>query len=76
VIYDTDRRQYRQLDEGNSTIRDARPPAERAHAFLALGKLCLQDETLAKITIASMARELDICQDPTVRNTIFKLFSS
>lgn len=46
------------------------PPSARAHAFLALGKLCLQNESLAKETIASMAHELDVCSDPAVRNNI------
>eukprot|EP00041_Stephanoeca_diplocostata_P035638 m.1264576 g.1264576 ORF g.1264576 m.1264576 type:complete len:1558 (+) comp24735_c0_seq11:92-4765(+) len=46
------------------------PPSARAHAFLALGKLCLQNESLAKETIASMAHELDVCTDPAVRNNI------
>lgn len=50
--------------------RDAHPPAVRAHAFLCIGKLCLQDEELAKQTIAAMAHELEVCTDPAVRNNI------
>lgn len=54
----------------NSTTRDSHPAAVRAHAFLTLGKLCLHDEDLAKNTIAAMARELETCEDPAVRNNI------
>jgi len=54
----------------NSSRREAHAPAVRAHAFLVLGKLCLQDEELSKSTIASMAHELEKCQDPAVRNNI------
>lgn len=50
--------------------REAHPPAVRAHAFLCIGKLCLQDEELAKQSIASMAHELEVCSDPAVRNNI------
>eukprot|EP00048_Salpingoeca_helianthica_P008436 m.122486 g.122486 ORF g.122486 m.122486 type:complete len:1493 (-) comp14600_c0_seq4:450-4928(-) len=44
--------------------------AVRAHAFLALGKLCLQDEHLAKASIALMARELQSGADAAARNNI------
>ncbi|XP_074660427.1 condensin-2 complex subunit D3-L-like [Tubulanus polymorphus] len=42
----------------------------RAHAFVTLGKLCLQNESLAKKSIAAMARELETCQDIPIRNNI------
>eukprot|EP01147_Barroeca_monosierra_P005440 gene5440-7156_t len=42
----------------------------RAHAYLALGKVCLQQEELAKTWISSMARELEECSDAAVRNNI------
>ncbi|EGD77137.1 hypothetical protein PTSG_07471 [Salpingoeca rosetta] len=47
-----------------------RNPILRAHAYLALGKVCLQREELAKTWISSMARELDECPDAAVRNNI------
>ncbi|BFZ04274.1 hypothetical protein BsWGS_07314 [Bradybaena similaris] len=42
----------------------------RAHAFITLGKLCLVDESLAKKTIAAMARELEESDSPAVRNNV------
>uniref|UniRef100_A0A4W3H7X5 Non-SMC condensin II complex, subunit D3 n=1 Tax=Callorhinchus milii TaxID=7868 RepID=A0A4W3H7X5_CALMI len=46
------------------------PPVIRAHAFVTLGKLCLQHEDLAKKCIAALARELDVCEDVAVRNNV------
>eukprot|EP01119_Soliformovum_irregulare_P025524 TRINITY_DN9493_c0_g1_i1.p1 TRINITY_DN9493_c0_g1~~TRINITY_DN9493_c0_g1_i1.p1 ORF type:complete len:1075 (-),score=286.46 TRINITY_DN9493_c0_g1_i1:69-3293(-) len=45
-------------------------PGVRAHAFLALGKLCLEDEPLAKKCIPAFARELETSDYPVVRNNI------
>jgi condensin-2 complex subunit D3 len=49
----------------------ATPESARAHAFLALGKLCLRNETLAKKCLTILARELrqseaDLC--PSVQS--------
>ena len=35
-----------------------------------LGKLCLQNEVLAKDCIAALTKELETSQDPAVRNNI------
>uniref|UniRef100_A0A8B9Z2G3 Condensin-2 complex subunit D3 n=1 Tax=Buteo japonicus TaxID=224669 RepID=A0A8B9Z2G3_9AVES len=48
----------------------AMPPAVRAHAFITLGKLCLQHEDLAKKCIAALARELEVSHDVAVRNNV------
>ncbi|NXC43757.1 CNDD3 protein, partial [Penelope pileata] len=48
----------------------AMPPVIRAHAFITLGKLCLQHEDLAKKCIAALARELQVSQDVAVRNNV------
>ncbi|VDI33710.1 condensin-2 complex subunit D3, partial [Mytilus galloprovincialis] len=42
----------------------------RAFAFIALGKLCLQNPDLAKKCVAALARELETCKDPTIRNNV------
>ncbi|XP_067127174.1 condensin-2 complex subunit D3-L-like [Centruroides vittatus] len=42
----------------------------RAHAFIALGKLCLQNENFAKKSIAALAKELVSSSDPIIRNNI------
>ncbi|XP_041367044.1 condensin-2 complex subunit D3-like [Gigantopelta aegis] len=42
----------------------------RAYAFITLGKLCLQNENLAKKCIAALARELEICTDSIIRNNV------
>eukprot|EP01135_Chromosphaera_perkinsii_P002539 Nk52_evm55s224 gene=Nk52_evmTU55s224 len=46
------------------------PASVRAIAFLSLGKLCIQDEELAKNCIAAMARELENCDDSVVKNNV------
>ncbi|NXN20902.1 CNDD3 protein, partial [Nycticryphes semicollaris] len=46
------------------------PPVVRAHAFITLGKLCLQHEDLAKKCIAALARELEVSHDIAVRNNV------
>ncbi|NXG74102.1 CNDD3 protein, partial [Baryphthengus martii] len=48
----------------------AMPPVVRAHAFVTLGKLCLQHEDLAKKCIAALARELEVSHDMAVRNNV------
>ncbi|XP_029429112.1 condensin-2 complex subunit D3 [Rhinatrema bivittatum] len=45
-------------------------PLVRAHAFITLGKLCLQHEDLAKKCIAAFARELEVCEDVAIRNNV------
>ncbi|CAG2210196.1 NCAPD3 [Mytilus edulis] len=42
----------------------------RAFAFIALGKLCLQNPDLAKKCVAALARELETCKDLTIRNNV------
>ena len=34
------------------------------------GKLCLQSESLAKKCVAALARELEVCDDPVIRNNV------
>ncbi|XP_063167046.1 condensin-2 complex subunit D3 [Candoia aspera] len=46
------------------------PSTVRAHAFITLGKLCLQHEDLAKKCIAALARELEVSKDVAVRNNV------
>ncbi|XP_010179710.1 PREDICTED: condensin-2 complex subunit D3, partial [Mesitornis unicolor] len=48
----------------------AMPSVIRAHAFITLGKLCLQHEDLAKKSVAALARELEVSQDVAVRNNV------
>ncbi|XP_054032142.1 condensin-2 complex subunit D3 [Dryobates pubescens] len=48
----------------------AMPPVIRAHAFMTLGKLCLQHEELTKKCIAALARELEVSQEVAVRNNV------
>ncbi|XP_068707976.1 condensin-2 complex subunit D3-L-like isoform X1 [Montipora foliosa] len=45
-------------------------PPVKAHAFVTLGKLCLQNENLAKQCIAALARELETSNDPAIRNNV------
>ncbi|XP_022235344.1 condensin-2 complex subunit D3-like [Limulus polyphemus] len=45
-------------------------PLIRAHAFVALGKLCLQNEDFAKKSVAALAKELECSEDPTIRNNV------
>ena len=42
----------------------------RAHAFITLGKLCLQHEKIAKKCVPAMAKELEAADDPSIRNNI------
>ncbi|XP_028931356.1 condensin-2 complex subunit D3 isoform X1 [Ornithorhynchus anatinus] len=46
------------------------PPVIRAHAFITLGKLCLQHEDLAKKCIPALVRELEVCQEVAIRNNV------
>ncbi|XP_015284682.1 PREDICTED: condensin-2 complex subunit D3, partial [Gekko japonicus] len=46
------------------------PSVVRAHAFITLGKLCLQHEDLAKQCIAALARELEVSKDMAIRNNV------
>ncbi|XP_012585422.1 PREDICTED: condensin-2 complex subunit D3 isoform X2 [Condylura cristata] len=46
------------------------PSVIRAHAIIALGKLCLQHEDLAKKSIPALVRELEVCDDVAVRNNV------
>ncbi|RMX45333.1 hypothetical protein pdam_00000748 [Pocillopora damicornis] len=45
-------------------------PPVKAHVFVTLGKLCLQNEDLAKQCIATLARELETSDDPAIRNNV------
>ncbi|KAG9351510.1 hypothetical protein JZ751_022761 [Albula glossodonta] len=46
------------------------PTVVRAHAFVTLGKLCLQNEELAKRCIPLFARELEVSEEVAVRNNV------
>ncbi|KAJ8267094.1 hypothetical protein GJAV_G00138310, partial [Gymnothorax javanicus] len=46
------------------------PSVVRAHAFITLGKLCLQNEDLAKRCVPAFARELDVSEEVAVRNNV------
>ncbi|XP_012865287.1 PREDICTED: condensin-2 complex subunit D3 [Dipodomys ordii] len=46
------------------------PSVIRAHAIITLGKLCLQNEDLAKESIPAFVRELEVCEDVAVRNNV------
>ncbi|XP_028666256.1 condensin-2 complex subunit D3 [Erpetoichthys calabaricus] len=46
------------------------PTTVRAHAFITLGKLCLQHEELAKKCIPALARELEVCEEIPIRNNV------
>lgn len=63
--------------EGDGGVAEttAQPASVRAHAYLALGKLCLQRDDLAKKWVPAMARELAVCPDPAVRNNIVVIMS-
>ncbi|XP_014681011.1 PREDICTED: condensin-2 complex subunit D3-like [Priapulus caudatus] len=54
-----------------SQFRGARMGSRvRAHAFITLGKLCLQNEAAAKRCVAALARELETSGDAVVRNNV------
>ncbi len=46
------------------------PPYLQAHSWVALGKLCLTDEALAKKCVPLFVQELGRAQQPAVRNNI------
>eukprot|EP00124_Ichthyophonus_hoferi_P001616 Ihof_evm2s89 gene=Ihof_evmTU2s89 len=46
------------------------PATIRAHAFIALGKVCLQRESLAKKCIAALVKELETGSNPVIRNNV------
>lgn len=46
------------------------PHSLTAHAFVSLGKLCLNDPALAKQCVAVFAKELHTSPHPTVRNNV------
>ncbi|NWI40080.1 CNDD3 protein, partial [Picathartes gymnocephalus] len=48
----------------------AMPSVVRAHAFITLGKLCLQHDELAKQCIPALVRELEVSEDVAVRNNV------
>lgn len=50
-------------------------PTIRASAFVALGKLCLGDETLAKKCIKAFVKELSTTHSAVVRNNIIVIMS-
>lgn len=56
---------------GRSTAAVTVPSEVRAHAFTALGKLCLRDEGLAKRCVTMFVRELETGESPVaVRNNV------
>ena len=50
------------------------PVSVRAHAFTALGKLCLKNEALAKKCVTIMVRELEDGTDAVIRNNVLVIF--
>eukprot|EP01105_Mastigella_eilhardi_P021256 TRINITY_DN5134_c0_g2_i5.p1 TRINITY_DN5134_c0_g2~~TRINITY_DN5134_c0_g2_i5.p1 ORF type:complete len:1008 (+),score=249.84 TRINITY_DN5134_c0_g2_i5:1158-4181(+) len=46
------------------------PPSIRAQAFVTLGKMCLENPTLAKDSVALLAKELDNSTIPVIRNNV------
>jgi len=42
----------------------------RAHCIINLGRICFQNEKLAKKVVPAMARELETCQEESVRNNV------
>ena len=54
----------------NSSLSISSNSGIRAYAFITLGKLCLEDQQLAKKCIPALARELQTSDSPVVRNNI------
>ncbi|XP_064489192.1 condensin-2 complex subunit D3-like isoform X2 [Ornithodoros turicata] len=50
-------------------------PQIRAHAFITVGKMCLQNEVFAKQSVAALAKELDKSKDVTIRNNIIVILA-
>ncbi|XP_048369194.1 condensin-2 complex subunit D3 [Sphaerodactylus townsendi] len=67
IYYDDDRPATQPLSQFRGSVM---PPVVRAHAFITLGKLCLQHEDLAKQSIAALARELEVSKDMAIRNNV------
>ncbi|KAJ8275937.1 hypothetical protein COCON_G00076890 [Conger conger] len=69
-----------QLTEGSDELPATQPLSQfkpssmptlvRAHAFITLGKLCLQNEDLAKRCLPAFARELEVSEEVVVRNNV------
>lgn len=56
--------------EASSALTKVLTPAIRAHAYAALGKLCLQDEILAKDLLNFYAKELLSSKHDVIRNNV------
>ena len=63
--------------EAGKGVRVAVPENVRAHAVVALGKICLDDQSLAKKCVAAFARELqdNKADAPVIRNNIIFILS-
>ncbi|KAM6238226.1 condensin-2 complex subunit D3 [Porphyrio hochstetteri] len=74
ILASADKDQYDEETPASQLLSQFRgstmPPVVRAHAFITLGKLCLQHEDLAKKCIAALARELEVSRDVAVRNNV------
>ncbi|KAL6061676.1 Condensin-2 complex subunit D3 [Balamuthia mandrillaris] len=61
-------------DDGNGEGPQQRqriiPSSVRGYALVTLGKLCLEDEALAKRSVPAFARELETSPSPVVRNNV------
>lgn len=60
----------KKADTSTTGANKSIPPSVRGYAFVALGKLCLEDEALAKKCIAAFAKELETSDSPVVRNNV------
>lgn len=58
------------LDGEVTVSRQAIPNSTRAHAFVALGKICLENQTLAQKCISLFARELEMSPSSVIRNNV------
>ena len=63
-----------QVDDSMAT-RVGLSGKSRAHAFVTLGKLCLQKKELAKQSVVLLARELEESDDPVIRNNVIVVMS-
>ncbi len=62
--------------EAGHGVRTSVPESVRAHAIVALGKICLDDQSLAKKCVAAFSRELmDKNDAPVIRNNIIFILS-
>ena len=46
----------------------------RAHGFITLGKLCLQNEDVVKNCLLQMNQELEVTENEAIRNNIVLVF--